>query len=58
VVDLALGSTPLGSVTTDVNGAAEVSLRIPADTAAGTWTVTATENGGSLSATATVNVTA
>ncbi|WP_225844793.1 RICIN domain-containing protein [Streptomyces sp. HPF1205] len=58
VVDLTLGSTPLGSVTTDVNGAAEVSLRIPADTAPGTWTVTATENGGSLSATATVQVTA
>ncbi|MCO5995813.1 RICIN domain-containing protein [Actinoallomurus rhizosphaericola] len=57
VVDLALGSTALGSVTTDVDGAAKATLRIPSGTPAGTYTVTATEKGGDLSTTASLNVT-
>ena len=41
MVDVTLGSVDLGGVTTDVNGAAKVTVRIPAATAAGTYTVDA-----------------
>ena len=58
VIDLTLGSATLGSVTTDVNGAGKLTLQIPTSTAAGTYTITAAEAGGTLSSTATLKVTA
>ncbi len=59
MVDVTLGSVDLGGVTTDVNGSAKVTVRIPAATTAGTYTLTAAESGdNALSATATLKVTA
>jgi hypothetical protein len=56
-VDLTLGSVRLGSATTDVNGKAKMTVQIPLDTASGTCTATAAEQGSDLSATVTVKVT-
>jgi hypothetical protein len=57
VIDLTIGTVSLGSVTTDVNGSAKVTVQIPPTTTPGTTTVTAAEDGGTLSSTATLTIT-
>ena len=55
-VTLKIGSTTLGTVFTDVKGAAKVTLQLPATTALGAATVTASGSDGDPTATAQVTV--
>ncbi len=57
MVDLSLGTTPLASVLTDVNGAAKVTVLVPAATTAGSYPVTATEQGSTLTSTTSIKIT-
>ena len=56
-VDISLGTTGLISVLTDENGTGKVTVQVPAGTAAGSTTLTASEEGSDLTGTAPLKIT-
>ena len=57
LLGMTMGTIPLGTVGTDVNGQARVTVRVPVGTAAGKYTVTVSGSDGAPTATVVLTVT-
>lgn len=55
-VDVTLGSNTLGTTTTDANGSASVTLKVPTGTTKGTYTLTAAEQDTTLSSSTSIKI--